>query len=321
MAEVVGLAFGAIGVLSLYTTCVQLFDTFQSSRSYPHDFSLSQIKVNLLRARLSRWGTSLNLETPGHEHSALIQHWPAEKEVIFDSLCGIRNIFHEIHLLLERYKAPGTSSWRSRFAIALIDKFRSHSAELPLHFNPKPQPSLLRRRTLWAVYHKEKFDRLIHDLSFIVGHLEKVVERLEACAMSSAHSSEDAKMEDGESLPDDADPSKKAASQDTQPRIDGRSQETKLRVTSVVNGETRTLDIQSQGRENITVGGDMENKGHAAGTQGAVDHAGTTIAIGGSQRNLENASGVQGTESLKAHVAALRQNQQNEIKKLRAPRD
>lgn len=47
------------------------------------------------------------------------------------------------------------------------------------HVTSRSSLSLLRRRILWAIHDKSKFDNLIQDLSFLIENLEKVTERLQ----------------------------------------------------------------------------------------------------------------------------------------------
>ena len=179
MADVSGLILGTIALASLFKTCIELFDYFELGRNHAYDYQLACTKIALLKARLSTWGISLRIELPGEEHPALRQHWAEEHEVIGRSLFGIKDIFGNASLLAEKYRLTPR---RSRSFRSFIQHRGGEQHPIDDDTNPtKPSAtswSFLRKRTVWAIHDKQKFERFIQDLSFLIENLEKVTQRL-----------------------------------------------------------------------------------------------------------------------------------------------
>ncbi|KAK5053797.1 hypothetical protein LTR84_001759 [Exophiala bonariae] len=185
MADVAGLVIGAIALASLFSTCIDLFDRFELGRNYDSDYQLACTKLCLLRARLSSWGLALNVGTPGHEHPKLRRQWTEEEEVIGRSLLSIREIFGNATIMYEKYKLTPARSRAFRSVVAYRTNKQSVEPDQTLTRRTSTSSTsstsswtLLRKRTVWAVHDKQKFDNFIQDLSFLIENLEKVGERL-----------------------------------------------------------------------------------------------------------------------------------------------
>ena len=180
MAEASGLVIGAIAMASLFSTCIDLFDRFELGRNHAYDYEMACTKMCLLKARLSDWGISLNLGVPGRECSALRQHWTEEQDVVGRSLFGIKEIFENASLLAEKYKLiperPGTFK---NFMLHRPKQAESDSLEPSSPKSTETRWSQLRKRTVWAIHDKQKFDTFIENLSFLIENLEKVTKRIE----------------------------------------------------------------------------------------------------------------------------------------------
>lgn len=179
MADAAGLVIGAIALASLFSTCIELFDVFELGRNYVYDYRLACTKIALLRARLSRWGLALNIEVPGLELSVLREHWPEEQDIVGRSLLGIKDIFDDTSLLVERYRLSPKRTRRLTSKPAFLGTSIFHETPPAPSISPKPNRFLLRKRTRWAIHDKGKFDDLINDLSFLIENLEKVTDRLQ----------------------------------------------------------------------------------------------------------------------------------------------
>ena len=179
MADVSGLVIGAVALASLFTTCIELFEYFELGRNYAYDHQLAITKLTLLKARLAGWGLSLNVRSPGHEDSGLRKSWPSERDVVGRSLFGIKDIFENASLLVDKYKLTPRRTRTFRLVPPL-----GSDALLPLTTDPRVRTATssnwlhLRKRTKWAIHDKQKFDRFIDDLSFLIENLEKVNDRI-----------------------------------------------------------------------------------------------------------------------------------------------
>lgn len=178
MADVAGLIFGTVAVASLFSTCIELFECFELGTHYAYDYQLACTKVALLKARLSTWGVSLGIDKPGYEHPALHQHWTAEQEAISRSLSGIKEIFENTSLLAEKYRLTPRRSRTFRSVVShQVNQLRSGPENPTIPKRSATGWPALKKRTVWAIHDKQKFDGFIQDLSFLIGNLEKVAGR------------------------------------------------------------------------------------------------------------------------------------------------
>jgi hypothetical protein len=180
MAEASGLVLGAIALASLFQTCVELFNCFELGRNQAYDYQLACTKLCLLRARLSACGVTLKLGNPGHEHPSLRQHWTEEQDVVARSLFGIKEIFENASLLAEKYKLTPRRSRAFRSILSHRSKVLETDAGGPESVEVVTTSSAsLRKRSVWAIHGKQKFDDFIQNLSFLIENLEKVKSRIE----------------------------------------------------------------------------------------------------------------------------------------------
>ena len=179
MAEATGLVIGAVALASLFTTCIELFEYFELGKNYAYDHQLAITKLTLLKARLAGWGLSLNVKTPGHEDAGLRKSWPNEGDVVGRSLFGIKNIFEDASLLVDKYKLTPRRT-RTFKSVPL----KGSDTLLPFTTDPRVRTATssnwlhFRKRTKWAIHDKQKFDRFIDDLTFLIENLEKVNDRI-----------------------------------------------------------------------------------------------------------------------------------------------
>ncbi|KAI1068455.1 hypothetical protein LB507_004343 [Fusarium sp. FIESC RH6] len=61
MAEVFGAVAGAISVTALFNECIDCFHYIQIARHFGQDFSRYQLRLDVARCRLSRWGAAANV--------------------------------------------------------------------------------------------------------------------------------------------------------------------------------------------------------------------------------------------------------------------
>ena len=170
MAEAAGLALGIVALASLFTTCVELIDYFELSKSYEYDYMTACLKLSLLKSRLHTWGHALQPgadscqldEELGHQRSL-------EKEVIRRSLQGIADILGSAEALKDKY---GLSSRKSAVVVSgCRDPPVDRKSQRFLLSRIRGMSSV-RRTTTWAIRDKQKFDNLISDLEFFISNLE-----------------------------------------------------------------------------------------------------------------------------------------------------
>ena len=179
MADVSGLVIGAVALASLFTSCIELFEYFELGRNHAYDHQLAITKLTLLKARLAGWGLSLNISSPGREDSGLRRCWPDERDVVGRSLFGIKDIFENASLLVDKYKlTPRPSRTFKAVHPQPSDVLMSTTIDQEVKSATSTNWLHLRKRIKWAIHDKQKFDRFLDDLSFLIQNLEKISDRI-----------------------------------------------------------------------------------------------------------------------------------------------
>jgi len=62
MAEAAGLAVGVTALAGLFSNAVECFEIVQLGRTFEKDFETAQIRLDICRLRVSRWGAALGLD-------------------------------------------------------------------------------------------------------------------------------------------------------------------------------------------------------------------------------------------------------------------
>ncbi|KAK2615884.1 hypothetical protein N8I77_002607 [Diaporthe amygdali] len=179
MAEAAGLAIGAVALVSLFQTAIELLEYFEAGRGLASDSELAATKLSLLEARLRQWGDDLQVEYPGQEDGGLRTRWADEGGLVTRSLEGISEILGNASQLSEKYGLHKKRRlvWHSN--IPLLYPIL-HRADIPISSPRKSSrisPSI-RRQAVWAIKDKKRFESLISDLDFFITNLEKVSGRL-----------------------------------------------------------------------------------------------------------------------------------------------
>jgi hypothetical protein len=61
MAEVFGIVAGSLSVAALFNNAVDCFEYIQLGRNFGTDYQTCQLRLDIARLRLSRWGTAVDI--------------------------------------------------------------------------------------------------------------------------------------------------------------------------------------------------------------------------------------------------------------------
>jgi hypothetical protein len=282
-AEIAGLAIGTIALATLFSTCIELFDLVEVGRNCIYDYDLACTKISLLRERLRAWGTCLRVMEPGAEDDALRDQWSMKREIVGASLVGLRRILSDSDVLIQKYNLSMSS------------------------IN-------LRRRTVWAIRDRAKFDRLIQDMSFLVEGLEKITRNDSSACMKEEMNEILTRREsisDWSPSPKPAIWNKSEITMVTTRYLeDANSRESNRpsreeKYCDAYQSSTNKQENAAYWREHV-VSGTQRNYNRSIGIQGLVGQTGDALCIQGIQINSQNALGIQGVASPEA-IAYLQQ--------------
>ncbi|EWZ85341.1 hypothetical protein BFJ63_vAg3412 [Fusarium oxysporum f. sp. narcissi] len=173
MAEFFGTVAGAISIAGLFNNCVDCFDYVQIARHFGQDFSRYQLRLDVAKSRLARWGASIDINN--NRRFSLIE--PADPTVISaqDILQEIVARFETARKISRRYE---TRTEEQGLRIYTEADLGPVSHRLHSRFNgitKQRYKSLgLMKKTCWALYDKSYMGRMIDDIIASIEDLEKV---------------------------------------------------------------------------------------------------------------------------------------------------
>ncbi|KAK3686095.1 heterokaryon incompatibility protein s [Podospora appendiculata] len=172
MAEVFGVVAGALSVASLFNNCVDCFEFVQLGRSFGRDYERCQLRLDIARARLGRWGEAVTINNdPQFSASS-----PTDKSVQLT-----QSILEEIALLFgsarktsKRYELRTDQQGLVLFedkdmeptGRALHNKLRNFARS-------RQERTSLVRKTAWALYDGKALEKVIDQIAGLVDELEK----------------------------------------------------------------------------------------------------------------------------------------------------
>ena len=71
----VGETFGAIGLATIFSTCVECFGYFRAAQRMEKDCDILLVKIDIEKTRLLVWGQTVSLlNTSTHQQSSALNH-------------------------------------------------------------------------------------------------------------------------------------------------------------------------------------------------------------------------------------------------------
>lgn len=172
MAEVFGAVTGAIGVTALFNNCIDCFDYVQIARHFGQDFSRYQLRLDVAKCRLARWGATANINNDPRVSGVFTDQ---TTELAQDILKEIVARFETARKISRRYETRLEEESReicterdlNSVSQTLHNRFRA------LTTGRQNQIGLL-KKTAWALYGKEHMGRMIADIITSIKDLEDV---------------------------------------------------------------------------------------------------------------------------------------------------
>jgi ubiquitin-conjugating enzyme E2 D/E len=179
MAEAAGSVLGGLGVVGIFSVCVQVFDMVQVGRTQDRSLKILVTKLDNQKARFIIWGQALKLDDPqGYERSLenpLIQHRiHANCELLY-------SIFTESSVLKKRYGLKEEPGITTRDALQLTDNdgspwrvtFKRIRDRLRHSENPIESASHSRHHIVrWVIADQQAFSTLVRGLRDLIDDLE-----------------------------------------------------------------------------------------------------------------------------------------------------
>ncbi|KAK8073209.1 hypothetical protein PG994_004108 [Apiospora phragmitis] len=184
MAEVAGLALGALGIAGLFTSCVENFDIIVRAKDFGEEFDLLCTQLSLQRIRLAVWGETLGLLPPASSQTRRVRYNRSlEREDIKPSIVASLN-----QLLNQLTKADTPTGMR-----VLRDSYRKFKKRIRKNQKQKS----VWKVTRWSVHDCAQFEALVDNVRKLMDGLESI-----ANALGVLEKQHERLLEEVESVPD-----------------------------------------------------------------------------------------------------------------------
>lgn len=183
MTEAAGLA---LGVVALWKTCVDVFDVIDSGRSYGMDYELLRVKLEVERIRLVTWGDMIGLDgensttRPDTRPDTRLQQSNVN-ETVMRLLGCIQHIFDNSERLQSNYGLRPSEGQTQNASIdvgvgpgILGAVFRRPYENLRRAARDRQRDTKLRKKALWAIHDRRKFQTMIMEIKGFNDNLESL---------------------------------------------------------------------------------------------------------------------------------------------------
>ncbi|WQF77078.1 Putative het-s prion-forming domain, prion-inhibition and propagation, HeLo [Colletotrichum destructivum] len=173
MAEVFGVVTGALSVAALFNNCVDCFEYIQLGRRFGRDYQRCQLKLDVARTRLSRWGEAVDVS----KDATFSTNTPVEQPVQLAQsiLEEIMDLFQAANKTSRRYEKtakPEELDLYTEKDLTLV--FGRLHDRLKGVAHRRQNDIGLAKKTAWALYDGREFERTIDRITGFVDDLEKL---------------------------------------------------------------------------------------------------------------------------------------------------
>lgn len=174
MAEPFGIVSGAVGIASVFTTCVDCFNYVQLGRHFGRDYQTSALELQLMQLRVSRWGQAVDVYDDPQlgNPKATTQELQTAKDTLFQIL----TLFASTEKTSNDFKL----SSGSKSGDLLVFEPRPDDKALLVLGNRMKDLAVKRQKgasllktTKWALYSGAEFQRVIDSITRLMEALEK----------------------------------------------------------------------------------------------------------------------------------------------------
>lgn len=173
MAEVFGIVTGVLSVAALFNNCVDTFEYIQLGRHFGQDYERCQLKLDVAKTRLGRWGEAVGVNRDERFTSAT----PTDDavEAALGILGDIEYCFKSAREKSTRYaKRADTQELvicDKNDMSPLFQRLHNRCAEIAR----RRQKSVgILKKSAWALYDGKSLDNIINQISSWVDELEKL---------------------------------------------------------------------------------------------------------------------------------------------------
>jgi hypothetical protein len=173
MAGTFGVVAGALSVAALFNNCVSCFEYIQLGRHFAQDYERCQLKVDVARTRLSRWGQAVTI----NQDPRFATDKPVDKSVqqVQDILEEIDQLFQNLENASKRYTRRAEKKDLDHLQIQTLQpvaqKLHNHLSAI---VRQRQKGTSFVKKAAWALYDGKHFEKLVNEITGFVDALEKL---------------------------------------------------------------------------------------------------------------------------------------------------
>jgi hypothetical protein len=180
--EPVSLTIGVVALASLFSTCVECFEYFNSAKDLEEDFEVLLVKLDLEKTRLLIWGNAVGVLKADGEGRIIELNDAQRVELISRCLESMKNLLSDTDKLQKVYGLQSTAQTNTHVGRRsnIVSKnsmnlFKTSYRRFWARFAGDQARTTLASRTRWAIHDKARFEGLITHLKDLVDGLNQVL--------------------------------------------------------------------------------------------------------------------------------------------------
>lgn len=184
--EPTSIVIGAIGLTSVFSTCVECFDYIQLGRSFGGDYGKCVLRLDAAKVRLSRWGESLGIAAHSQGVTGVVIS-SRDFGIAQNLLQQIIDTFEDTEKISQRYERYTKMQGHMGDNLAVFTEqtdLNERDSRLHTHLRAiarqRQDSTSLLNKARWALYEKRKFDQLIAEITEFVDKLVALFPTIEA---------------------------------------------------------------------------------------------------------------------------------------------
>jgi hypothetical protein len=242
MADIFAVVAGALSVASLFNNCVDCFEYIQLGRHFGRDYQRCQLKLDVAKTRLGRWGEGNKV----NEDLRFTTSLPGGQPVL-DARSILEEIMDLIRLTYKRSKRYERDMGQQDLVLyeekdmepvfqGLHNRFRSLARQ-------RQKNTSLVKKTAWALYDGKSFEQMVDQITSFIDDLEKLFPAEVACRRLAEI--EIVEVEDEQSL---------AALKDATDGTDKALLDAVVRKVEMIAGRNYAQNIKTDENADVQVG-------------------------------------------------------------------
>ncbi|KAI0873309.1 prion-inhibition and propagation-domain-containing protein [Hypoxylon argillaceum] len=171
--EVFGTVASALSVAALFNNCVDCFGYIQLGRHFGRDYEVYQLKLDIAKTRLSRWGQAVAINDDPQFATDSPNEIPLRKAKAI--LEQIKLLFDVLQKSSDWYKIDAVQEELELLQIQDMQLVaRNVHGRLNNIVSGRQKGTSLLKKARWALYDSKNFDKLVNQVTEFIDDLEKL---------------------------------------------------------------------------------------------------------------------------------------------------